>query len=297
MTVSFSETGENAAGRMALAIAGSDPSGGAGIQADLKTFTVLGIYGGAVITALTAQNTRGVSDSRPVPATFVRQQFTEVLSDLPVSHIKIGMVGTMEIAETLGELLEPFQGLVVYDPVLRATSGDPLFNGGRGDLQPSPLLAVSSVLTPNIFELEALTGRKCPDCEAVRTAGRELLRRYPRLQAVCLKGGHLQEEHHTVVDELLLRRPTGMVQGELDTESLRITHPRVASANLHGSGCTFASAFTAFHLLSGNLKKAFTETVHFMDYLIRQGASIHLGHGRGPLLHHLWQTRHRTGSR
>ena len=146
-----------------LTIAGSDPSGGAGIQADLKTFTAAGVYGAAAITSLTAQNTKGVRAVQPVAPEFVKQQVKLVLEDLPVSHIKTGMIGTAAIARILGEILHDFPGEVICDPVLSASDGAPLLEGSGLDDFKRHLLGNATVITPNLPELSKLSGMEAPD--------------------------------------------------------------------------------------------------------------------------------------
>ena len=270
-----------------LSVAGSDPSGGAGIQADLKTFAAIGVYGGAVITALTCQNTLGVSSCFPLPAKFIKQQLGDVLDDLNVTHIKIGMTGSAEIIQAIGEELQRFNGLVVYDPVLKSSSGDELFSGAAGHSL-EPILTTCSILTPNRHELEQLTGRPVDDQENALAASRELLNRFANLQAICLKGGHFNEMHEKVTDFYIEKTNKEGNNTEKTFAVSHADHPRISTTNSHGTGCTFASAFTAFHLLSGNGQTAFHKTVQFLDTVIDHSAHFTIGHGTGPLLHHLW---------
>ncbi|MCF6289543.1 MAG: bifunctional hydroxymethylpyrimidine kinase/phosphomethylpyrimidine kinase [Desulfobacterales bacterium] len=265
---------------MALSIAGSDPSGGAGIQADLKTFCMVGVYGGAVITCLTAQNTRGVASYRPVDPELVGQQIKLVLQDLPVSHIKIGMVGTGEIAIHIGAALENFSGEIVCDPVLAATSGLSLLKESARAAYRDQILARATVLIPNLEELSLLAERSCANPAGEIAAGRILFDRFPRLRSIVIKGGHRPDDD-PIIDRLLVRRPGGAV--EITARS----HPRVRSRNTHGTGCTMAAAFTAHHLLENDDSIAFDKSVHFMDHLLTVSEPSRLGHGIGPLLHHL----------
>lgn len=269
----------------ALSIAGSDPSGGAGIQADIKTFTVIGVYCGAAITALTSQNTMGVSSYLPLPAAFVRRQVQEVLDDLNVTHIKIGMVGNGEIAAALGEVLSSFAGEVIYDPVIKSSSGTSLFGPGSRAIT-EHLLPRTTFLTPNIAELEILTGRECPDTATALNAAQGLFALAPRLKAVCLKGGHMDEQNRTVTDYLI--RPAAGDQGEKEAAGriFPVHHPRVFTRNTHGTGCTFASAFTAYLMQTNDARKSFSSACAFVDILLRKSAAQPVGHGAGPLLHH-----------
>lgn len=263
-------------------IAGSDPSGGAGIQADLKTFASLGVYGAAAITCLTVQNTQGVRSFTPLAPELVAEQIRVVLDDLPVSHVKIGMVGSAAIAAAIAAALRDFSGEVIYDPVLRAGSGHSLLEGDAGSAL-ARLLDRATALTPNLPELTALTGLPCATADGIIAAVAELFRRHPRLAAVAVTGGHRDEEASEVTDLLCQRGPGGT------PTTVAHRHPRLKSRNLHGTGCTFASALAACHALSGSYQRAFAEASAFVAALIGQSAGFTIGHGNGPLLHHLAQ--------
>ncbi|MEW6221629.1 MAG: bifunctional hydroxymethylpyrimidine kinase/phosphomethylpyrimidine kinase [Thermodesulfobacteriota bacterium] len=269
-----------------LAIAGSDPSGGAGIQADLKTCQSLGVYGAAAITCLTAQDTRGVRAVLPVPVPFFREQVGLVLADLAVSHIKIGMVGTAELACALGEILDAFPGTVVLDPVLAASDGHPLFEAARAEVLMAEVGGRADLLTPNLPELAALAGLP-PEASPLAMA-EKLLDRLPRLAGIVIKGGHATSNE--IQDLLVLRQPTGPAR----VETAR--HPRLASPNTHGTGCTLATALTALHLTGGDWAAAFRQAVAYVADLIALGRGLAFGHGRGPLPHHLWTGPGRTAA-
>lgn len=269
----------------ALAVAGSDPSGGAGIQADIKTFTVIGVYCGAAVTALTSQNTMGVSSYLPLPAAFVQKQVQEVLDDLNVTHIKIGMVGNGEIAEALGEVLSAFTGEVIYDPVIKSSGGASLFGPGSRAIT-EHLLSRTTFLTPNLAELEILTGRECTDTGTALAAVDGLFALAPRLKAVCLKGGHMDQQNRTVTDYLVRPAAEGLGEKEAAGRIFPVHHPRVFTRNTHGTGCTFASAFTAYLMQTGDVRQAFSSACAFVDILLRKSAAQLVGHGAGPLLHH-----------
>ena len=222
---------------VALTIAGSDPSGGAGIQADLKTFSALGAYGTAVITALTAQNTRGVSGVHFVPAEFVAQQLQTLAADVRLDTIKIGMLANAEIVATVGDFLRSRRnqggqgGHVVLDPVMIATSGDRLLDDDAVQAM-RDLMPLASVITPNIAEAAALldTGPAATLAEMRRqaTALQDLGAR-----RVLLKGGHRLDDPDAV--DLFL---------DIDSESL-LRARRVDTRNTHGTGCTLSSALAA----------------------------------------------------
>jgi hydroxymethylpyrimidine/phosphomethylpyrimidine kinase len=269
-----------------LTIAGSDPSGGAGIQADLKTFTVLKVYGCAVITCLTAQNSKGVQAYQSVGHDFLRQQIRLVLEDLPIRHIKIGMVGTKEAAETIGEALSLFQGQIIYDPVLQASDGSSLIIPGTLEQLRAHVLSRATVITPNLPELQILTDAPCPDEQKALDQACRLFAIFPKLEAIALTGGHFPAESDEITDFLILRPVRG---AKRETEIHKALHKRVKTRNTHGTGCTFSSAFTAYLLKEENHKKAFFKTVNFMDQLLRESALYDLGKGHGGLAHHLFK--------
>lgn len=263
-----------------FSIAGSDPSGGAGIQADLKTFALLGVYGAAAVTCLTVQNTLGVRSFTPVAPALVQEQVRAVLDDLPVSHVKIGMVGSAAIAAAIAEALHDFAGEVIYDPVLRAGSGHSLLEGDARTAL-TQLLDRVTVLTPNLPELAALSGIPCTTAAEIASAISALFQRHPRLAAVVVTGGHRNEAGSEIIDLLCQRHADGTLT------TIEHRHPRLISRNLHGTGCTFASALAACHALSGSYEQAFTEASTFVATLIEQSVAVTLGHGAGPLHHHL----------
>ena len=269
-----------------LSIAGSDPSGGAGIQADLKTFTVLGVYGGAVITCLTAQNTQGVFAVEPITPSFVKEQIKYVLNDLNVTHIKIGMVGTIPIIENICEQLADFSGEIIYDPILVSSSGHALMDENGYDAVRQLLLKICTVITPNLPELPILSERNCTDKNEIFAAAESLLDKHEKLRAVIIKGGHSRPEDK-MVDDYLVKQDAE----ENKLNIIRESHPRLETRNTHGTGCTFSSAFTAYHLLTGDDITAFRKAVSFLDELLTLSASRDIGCGTGPLVHHLVNKR------
>ncbi len=263
-----------------LSVAGSDPTGGAGIQADLKTLTSLGVHGAALVTCLTVQNSFGVQRIFPLPVDLVCQQLEAVLEDHRVSHIKIGMIGTREIASGLAGILRSFTGTVVYDPIIRATTGQPLFIGTAAGGPGEDLLSRVTVLTPNLPELEQLANVTVREpADAVMAAGR-LLDRFPRLVAVLAKGGHGPRAEH-VLDQLICR-------GENRYEIHREEDKRIVTRNSHGTGCTLASAYTAFLSLGCGHAEAFRQSCRYVRKLLRLSAGKRIiinRNGKGPLLH------------
>lgn len=214
-----------------LSIAGSDPSGGAGIQADLKTITAIGVYGAAAITCITVQNSLGVSESVALAGDLVVRQVQAVLADYNVTHIKIGMIGTIEIATALGQLLGEFKDEVIYDPVLSSTMGQSLLNSTNLSDLSNQLISKVTVLTPNLAELEQLCQQPMATPEAAIRGARQILDRHEHLQAVIVKGGHLEIDKKYVSDYLILKN-----QEQIATS----TRQRIKSHNLHGTGCTYA---------------------------------------------------------
>ena len=253
----------------ALTIAGSDPSGGAGVQGDLKTFHACGVYGMAVLTALTAQNTTGIRGVHDVPADFVRAQLEAVLDDLPVHAAKTGMLSQAAVIEAvaaaLGERPVPF---LVVDPVMVATSGDPLINDEAVGRMVESLFPLATVVTPNLDEAARLLGRPVRDLEGMRAAAQWIRDR--GAQAVLVKGGHLAGGE--VVDLLLN-----------GSEFQEWRDARIDTDHTHGSGCALAAA------LAANLAKGLSlvDAVAGARTFVRRGLeqAVVLGKGRNPLNH------------
>ena len=217
-----------------LTIAGSDPSGGAGIQADLKTFTAAGVYGASVITALTAQNTQTVTAAMAIPEAFVKQQLDAVLSDIRIDIIKLGMLPNAGICETIAPYLKDYP--VVCDPVMISTSGCSLIDDPAVAALTAYIIPRSTYITPNYDELKILYGKEIKD---IKTAGCEILERFDNLLGIVLNGGHIDTDRQIVTDILLIKNGSSI-------EKFIETNPRYQTKNTHGTGCTFASAFAAF---------------------------------------------------
>ncbi len=271
-----------------LSIAGSDPSGGAGIQADLKTFSAFGVYGAAVPVSLTVQNTVSVTDTLMVPGAFVRAQIEAVLSDLPVSAVKIGMLGNSEIAKAVGSCLADWSGTrnpalpplpVVCDPVMISKSGYSLLAEDAVRALEDFVLPAATVLTPNRMELEKLAD---PDGQGLSPvqAAQVLLERHESLRGILVKGGHIDENSRTVTDTLVLRDGNGFRRDDF-------SHGRFETANTHGTGCTLSSAFAALLALGKNMTEAAELAVNYVSRLIEYSAGHPLGRGHGPLFHHV----------
>lgn len=251
-----------------LTIAGSDCSGGAGIQADLKTITMNGCYGMSVITALTAQNTTGVSAIENVTPAMVRAQLDVIFTDIPPDAIKIGMLSSAEIVETIAERLRFYHAKnIVLDPVMVATSGASLSTNAAIQEMQSALFPLATVITPNLPEAETLLGASILNDEAMRTAAKTLAHRYHC--AVLLKGGH----RLTDANDLLYLNDTFHW-----FNAKHITNP-----NTHGTGCTLSSAIAA-HLAKGlPLIDAITAAKTYLTNALL--ANLNLGKGKGPLNH------------
>ena len=255
-----------------LSIAGSDPSGGAGIQADLKTFGALGGYGMAAITALTAQNTRGVFGIVPVAPEFVAAQVEAILADIRVDAIKIGMVGSAAVAETLGRLLVAHPTIpVVVDPVLAATSGDALAARDVGAATMRHLAPRATLLTPNLDEAAALADLSvAADVAAMENTGRALLTQ--GANAVLVKGGHLAS--FEAIDVLC----TAM-------GCKRFAGPRIATKNTHGTGCTLSAAVALFLAQRLDLPEAIAHAKAWLEAALASADALTVGGGHGPVDH------------
>ncbi|MGV3726299.1 bifunctional hydroxymethylpyrimidine kinase/phosphomethylpyrimidine kinase [Hydrogenophaga sp.] len=255
-----------------LSIAGSDSGGGAGIQADLKTFAALGCYGMTAITALTAQNTLGVSAIHGVPPDMLKAQLSAVLDDIGVDAVKIGMLHAPDIVRTVAWALKHY-GVkqVVLDPVMVATSGDRLIAPDTVQVLVDELFPLATVVTPNLDEAALLLGRPITAAAELEPAARDLLAM--GAPAVLLKGGHLPGEE--VAD--LLVSGHGPVQ--------RLASPRISSRNTHGTGCTLSSAIAAHLALGEPLERAVALARRYILQAIALGADVYTGAGHGPLNH------------
>ena len=255
-----------------LSIAGSDSGGGAGIQADLKTFAALGCYGMTAITALTAQNTLGVSAIHGVPPDMLKAQLCAVFDDIGVDAVKIGMLHAPDIVRTVAWALKHYKvQRVVLDPVMVATSGDTLITPSTVQVLVAELFPLATVITPNLDEAALLLGRTIESADELEAAARDLLAM--GAPAVLLKGGHLPGDE---VGDLLV---TGA--GPLQ----RLASPRITSRNTHGTGCTLSSAIASYLALGESLDHAVAKARSYILQAIAQGADVYTGAGHGPLNH------------
>jgi hydroxymethylpyrimidine/phosphomethylpyrimidine kinase len=258
--------------KTALTIAGSDSGGGAGIQADLKTFAAHGVFGTSAITAVTAQNTLGVICWQALPADLVTAQIEAVAGDLGADAVKVGMLGTAAIVEAVAAAIAALElPHVVVDPVMIAKGGDRLLDADAVAALASELLPQAHVVTPNVPEAEALAGLTIRSVEDMRRAGERILRMGPRV--VLVKGGHLDGPDSTDV-------------ACAASGAFELTRPRVATAHTHGTGCTLSSAIAANLARGLSDREALEAAREYLDGAIRHAPG--LGKGQGPL-NHFWR--------
>lgn len=263
--------------KIALTIAGSDSSAGAGIQADLKTFSCLGVYGTTVITTLTAQNTQGIRSIAPVEPKFVRDQIDAIFDDFPVAAVKIGMLGTVDIVDAVASGLEVHRPAhVVLDPVMVSSSGHNLLSREAIELMISRIFPLTTLLTPNLDEAAVLL--KQPVIESHREmhgCAEEIVAM--GVPAVLLKGGHLKGT--SAADVLCY-----------DGQCTDFSTERIDTANTHGTGCTLSAAITAFLARGLNLPQAVEQAKTYITGAIKAADGLNIGKGSGPL-DHFWQQR------
>ncbi|CAM5786473.1 bifunctional hydroxymethylpyrimidine kinase/phosphomethylpyrimidine kinase [Ottowia pentelensis] len=255
-----------------LTIAGSDSGGGAGIQADLKTFAALGCYGMSAITALTAQNTRGVTAIHAAPADFLAAQIDAVMGDIGAHAVKIGMLHASDIVHTVAAAIDRHaMAPVVLDPVMVSATGAPLIEPAAVQAVVRELFARAALITPNLDEAALLLGRPVTRAAELEGAAQALIALGAR--AVLLKGGHLPGD---AVQDVLA------IAGQ---PPLRMTDARIATHNLHGAGCTLSSAIAAQLALGLDLPAAVQAARHYVRQALAAGATVRTGQGVGPLDH------------
>ncbi|QNP81476.1 bifunctional hydroxymethylpyrimidine kinase/phosphomethylpyrimidine kinase [Agrobacterium tumefaciens] len=259
---------------IALTIAGSDSGGGAGIQADIKTFSALGAYAASVITAITAQNTRGVTAVEDISVATIVAQMEAVFSDLAVNAVKIGMVSRIETIAAIAERLRQQPQPVVLDPVMVATSGDRLLHEDAIETLRRELLPLATIVTPNLPEAALLTGTP------IATTEKEITRQADAIlkagaKAVLIKGGHGEGPQST--DYLF-------ADGAMQALSVA----RVETKNDHGTGCTLAAAITAYLARGCELREAVGLAKEYLSGALDAGRGLAVGHGRGPV-HHFYR--------
>ena len=254
-----------------LTIAGSDSSGGAGIQADLKTMTALGVYGMSAITALTAQNTTGVQSIFEVTPKFLEEELDSIFTDIFPDSVKIGMVSNADLIRVISKKLREHNAKnIVVDPVMVSTSGSKLMADGAKDTLLSELFKVADIITPNIPEAEALTGQSIKSKDDMVEAAKKIGEFFEGY--ILLKGGHSTDD----ADDLLYK----------NSEEIWIKGERIENPNTHGTGCTLSSAIASYLAMGHDVP----ESVHLAKEFIwgAISAKLDLGKGRGPL-NHMWK--------
>lgn len=257
-----------------LSIAGSDSGGGAGIQADLKTFSSLGVYGATAITAITAQNTQGVHSQFALPPQMVYDQIIAVMEDIHPSVIKIGMLSNVQVAAVVADALERYSIPIILDPVMVSSSGHRLLSAEAQEVLKERLLPMAQLVTPNIPEMEALSDMPLLTISDKYCAAKHLLSL--GVQSVLLKGGH--EEGEEKVDILYQKSPQGIVTCSFSSDTLN-------TRNIHGTGCTLSSAIAAYMARGLALKEAVSSAKIYITEAIKAGADVSVGKGYGPVNH------------
>lgn len=263
----------------ALSIAGFDGSGGAGIQADLKTFSALGCYATTVLTSLPVQNTCGVRSIYDISTECIEEQMKAILDDISQDAVKIGMLHRPDIIESVAKLLRQYQlKNIVVDPVMVAKSGHKLLLPSAIAAMKQYLLPLATVITPNLLEASELVGREIKTKEQMEKAALELLAMGPK--AVIVKGGHLTGDCDDCV----------CIQNR-DIEIYWHRSPRIETLNTHGTGCTFSAAIAAFLARGLNLYDSIHHAKQYITNSIAAGANLEIGQGNGPVhhFHHLWE--------
>lgn len=254
-----------------LTIAGSDCSGGAGIQADIKAISALGGYAASAITAITVQNTTGVKDIFPVPPVFVKGQIAAVMEDLHPDAVKIGMVNDPQIVEIIASSIAKYAPAnIVYDPVMVSTSGHKLMTDSTIGTIKRHLIPAAGLITPNLMEAEVLYGKKIDSFETMKKAAVEMFSEFGT--AVLIKGGHLEGDDMTDV----LCCPSGL---HLYTEK------KIDSKNTHGTGCTLSSAIATCLASGMSMEESVERAKKYVHKAIEEGKDLGIGNGYGPLWH------------
>ena len=263
-----------------LSIAGSDSSGGAGIQADLKTFSALGVYGATAITAITAQNTQGVNSQFALEPQMVYDQIAAVMDDIEPSVVKIGMLSNTAIVEAVAKALHDYKpSFIILDPVIVSSTGHRLLSIEAQETIKEKLIPIADLLTPNIPEMKVLTDSSLSSLEEKKEAAQQLFNLGAK--AILLKGGH--EEGDLKTDFLFYKgqQSTDNVQQTLSM----FTSETVVTKNTHGTGCTLSSAIAAFMARGFALEDAVREAKNYVTEAIRAGADVNIGNGIGPVNH------------
>lgn len=262
---------------IALTIAGSDSGGGAGIQADIKTFQELGVFGTTAITALTDQNTLGVHGIFEVSPIFVQQQLQTILDDFSVKAIKTGMLFSAEIIEVVAKIVQQYQIPLIVDPVMIAKGGASLLQDEAIKTLIEKLFPYTTICTPNIPEAELLTDKRIKNIKDIEEAAQQILQM--GVECVIIKGGHLDGEQAT--DRVYTRQ-----------HSFSISTPRIQTKDTHGTGCTFSAALTANIAKGLSIHESIIEAKKFIHLAI--STPLHIGNGHGPTNHFAYNDQKRT---
>lgn len=255
-----------------LTIAGSDSGGGAGIQADLKTMSAIGVYGMSVITAITAQNTCGVKAIQPIDSDIVTAQLEAVLSDIGTDSIKIGMLHSVNIIKAVIEILDKYTPrYVVFDPVMVSTSGHKLIEDNTIDTIRETMFSRSTIITPNLDEASLLSNIPISEEKDMYKAGKKLLEK--GCHAVLMKGGHLKSK---IMTDLLITA---------DGEEYIFKAENITTSNTHGTGCTLSSAIASYLALGHSLSDSVKLAKQFVTSAIKTGSKVTTSKGHGPLNH------------
>ena len=264
-----------------LSIAGSDSGGGAGIQADLKVITALGGFGMTAITAITAQNTMGVTRIQDLDLDVVEAQIDAVVSDIGVDVVKIGMLASPAIVRTVAACLKKHSiKKIVLDPVLRATSGASLGGDDTAKTMVHELFPLATIVTPNLYEASIFLGKPIASVGQFKEAAEQLLALGPK--AVLIKGGHLEGEPKELVDYLIWHDRTDDVPVIFHKE---FKHPRIPTSNTHGTGCSLSSAIATYLADQHDLSHSVAKAISFVSAAIEAGQRLEIGKGPGPLWH------------
>jgi hydroxymethylpyrimidine/phosphomethylpyrimidine kinase len=264
-----------------LSIAGSDSGGGAGIQADLKVITALGGFGMTAITAITAQNTMGVTRIQDVDLDVVEAQIDAVVSDIGVDVVKIGMLASPAIVRTVAACLKKHSiKKIVLDPVLRATSGASLGGDDTAKTMVHELFPLATIVTPNLYEASIFLGKPIASVGQFKEAAEQLLALGPK--AVLIKGGHLEGEPKELVDYLIWHDRKDDVPVIFHKE---FRHPRIPTSNTHGTGCSLSSAIATYLADQHDLGHSVAKAISFVSAAIEAGQRLDIGKGPGPLWH------------
>lgn len=255
-----------------LTIAGSDSGGGAGIQADMKTISACGCYAMSAITAVTVQNTKGVSQVYPIPADVVAAQIDAVISDIGVDAVKIGMINSSEVILAIKQILEKHNVTnIVFDPVMVSTSGHKLIEDEAIDILKNQFLVNARIITPNVPEAEILLGKSIKSQNQLPDMARELSQ---GKVSVLLKAGHMTDD--TLID---------VFYNAENNETIELKSKRLNSPNTHGTGCTLSSALASYIALGHDLNNAARLAQEYIHKAIVAGAEYRIGHGHGPVCH------------